>query len=84
MQKIQEKAKVVLKKAQDKIKKFTDRKQSKEEKYKVEDLVSLSTKDLKWQMKKKQSEKLIKHFMGLYKIKEIISSNIVERIVQFY
>ena len=84
MQKIQEKAKAVLKKAQDKIKKFTDRKQSKEEKYKVEDLVLLSTKDLKWQMKKKQSEKLIKHFMGLYKIKEIISSNIVERIVQFY
>ena len=84
MQKIQEKAKVVLKKAQDKIKKFTDRKQSKEEKYKVEDLVLLSTKDLKWQMKKKQSKKLIKHFMGLYKIKEIISSNIVERIVQFY
>jgi len=31
-------------------------------------------------MKKKQLEKLIKHFMGLYKIKEIISSNIVERI----
>jgi len=31
-------------------------------------------------MKKKQSEKLIKYFMGPYKIKEIISSNIVERI----
>ena len=45
--KIQKKAKAALKKAQDEIKKFTDRKQSKGEKYKVGDLVLLSTKDLK-------------------------------------
>jgi len=47
MQKIQEEVKVALRKAQDKIKKFVDRKQSKEEEYKVGDLVLLSTKDLK-------------------------------------
>ena len=51
MWKIQEKVKVALKKAQNKIKKFTDRKQNKEEECKVGDLVLLSTKDLKWQIK---------------------------------
>ena len=50
IQKIQKKVKAALKKAQDKIKKFVDRKPSKREKYKVENLVLLSTKDLKWQM----------------------------------
>ena len=49
--KIQEEVKVALKKAQNKIKKFTDRKQNKEEECKVGDLVLLSTKDLKWQIK---------------------------------
>jgi len=33
------------------MKKFADKKQSKGEEYKVEDLVLLSTKDLKWKMK---------------------------------
>ena len=51
--KIQKEVKVALKKAQDKMKKFADRKQSKGEQYKVEDLVLLSTKDLKWQMKRR-------------------------------
>jgi len=36
-----------LEKAQEKIKKFADRIQGEREKYKVEDLVLLSTKDLK-------------------------------------
>jgi len=51
--KIQKKVKVALKKAQNEMKKFTDRKQSKGEEYKVENLVLLSTKDLKWQMKRR-------------------------------
>jgi len=46
--------------------------------YKVGDLVLLSIKDLKWQMVGQQSEKLVKWFVGPYKIKAIISSNIVE------
>ena len=53
MQKIQEKAKAVLKKAQDEIKKFTDRRQSKGEEYKAGNLVLLSTKDLKQQIKER-------------------------------
>ena len=63
---------------QEEIKKFADRKQEKGKEYRVGDLVLLSTKDLKWQMKERRSEKLIEHFIGPYKIKGIISSNVVE------
>ena len=38
----------------------------------------LSTKDLKWQMKGRRSEKLTERFVGPYKIKGIISSNAIE------
>jgi len=60
------------------MKKFADKKQGKEEEYRVEDLVLLSTKDLKWQMKRRRSEKLTEHFVGPYKVKGIISSNAIE------
>jgi len=78
MKKIQEEAKAALKKAQEEMKKFTDRKQGKGKEYRVGDLVLLSTKDFKWQMKGRRSEKLTEHFVGPYKIKGIISSNAVE------
>ena len=78
MWKIQKKVKVALKKAQDEMKKFIDRKQSKGEEYKVGDLVLLSTKDLKWQIKRRQLEKLTEHFVEPYRIKGIISSNTIE------
>jgi len=78
IKKIQEKAKAVLKKAQEEMKKFTNKKQKEGEEYKVGDLVLLSTKDLKWQMKGRRSKKLTKHFMGSYKVKEIVSSNTIE------
>jgi len=51
MKKIQKKAKAVLGKAQEEMRKFADRKQGKGEEYRIGDLVLLSTKDLKWQMK---------------------------------
>jgi len=78
MKRIQEEAKAALGKAQEEMKKFTDKKQREGEEYRVEDLVLLSTKDLKWQMKGRRSEKLTKHFVGPYKIKGIISSNAIE------
>jgi len=78
MKKIQEEAKVVLEKAQEKMKKFANRRQRKGEEYKVGDLVLLSTKDLKWQMKERRLEKLTEHFVGPYKVKEIVSSNMIE------
>ena len=46
--KIQEEAKVALEKAQKEIKKYIDRKRGEVDEYKVEDLVMLSTKDLKY------------------------------------
>jgi len=78
MRKIQEEVKAALGKAQEEMKKFVDRKQRKEEEYKVGDLVLLSTKDLKWQIKGRRSEKLTERFVGSYKIKRIISSNAIE------
>jgi len=55
---IQEETKVVLSKAQEEIKKYTDRKRVEVDDYKVEDLVMLSTKDLKYQMVRRRTEKL--------------------------
>ena len=78
IKKIQEEAKAVLGKAQEEIKKFANRRQREGEEYRVEDLVLLSIKDLKWQMKGRRSEKLTKHFVGPYKVKGIISSNVIE------
>jgi len=78
IKKIQEEVKAALGKAQEEMKKFADKKQGEGEEYKVGDLVLLSTKDLKWQMKGRRSEKLTERFVGPYKIKRIISSNVVE------
>jgi len=58
MKKIQEEAKTALEKAQEEMKKYIDKKQGEGEEYKVEDLVLLSTKDLKWQIIGKRLEKL--------------------------
>jgi len=60
------------------MKKFANRRRREEEKYRVGDLVLLSTKDLKWQMKGRRSEKLTEHFVGPYKIKGIVFSNAID------
>jgi len=78
MKEIQEKAKAVLGKVQADIKKYTNKKRSDAEKYKVGDLVMLSTKDLKYQMVGRRTEKLTERFVGPYKIKEIVLSNAVK------
>jgi len=78
IRKIQEEAKAALGKAQEEMKKFADRKRGKGEEYRVGDLVLLSTKDLKWQIKGKRSEKLTERFVDPYKVKGIISSNAIE------
>ena len=71
IKKIQKKAKVALGKAQEKIKKYIDKKKAEVNKYKVKNLVILSTKDLKYQMVGKRTEKLTKKFVELYKIKKL-------------
>jgi len=78
MKEIQKEAKAVLGKVQEKIKKYADRKREEVNNYKVGDLVILSTKDLKYQMVGRRIEKLIERFVGSYKVKMIISSNVVE------
>jgi len=75
---IQEKAKAVLEKAQEDMKKYADRKRAEVEEYKVGDLVMLSTRDLKYQMVRRRTEKLTERFVGPYKVKKIISMNTVE------
>ena len=75
---IQEKAKVALEKAQEEIKKYADKKRGEVNEYKVEDLVMLSTKDLKYQMVSKRVEKLTERFVDPYKVKKIILVNVVE------
>jgi len=60
------------------MKKFVNRKHRKRKEYRVEDLVLLSIKNLKWQIKRKRSEKLTECFVGPYKVKGIVSSNAIE------
>jgi len=78
MKEIQEEAKVVLRKVQEDMRKYADRKRLDTDEYKVGDLVMLSTKDLKYQMVGKRTEKLTERFVGPYRVKEIISSNAVK------
>jgi len=78
MKEIQEEAKVVLRKVQEDMRKYADRKRLDTDEYKVEDLVMLSTKDLKYQMVGRRTEKLTERFVGPYRVKEIISSNAVK------
>ena len=78
MKEIQEEAKAVLGKTQEKMKKYIDRKRVEVNEYKVRDLVMLSTKDLKYQMIKRRTEKLTERFIGPYKIKKIVLTNVVE------
>ena len=74
---VQKETKAALGKAQKEMK-YIDRKKREVNKYKVGDLVMLSIEDLKYQMVKRRTEKLMKRFVGLYKIKKIVSTNAVE------
>jgi len=78
VQEIQGEAKVALVKAQEDIKKYADRHRGDAEEYRVGDLVLLSTKDLKYQMVGRRTEKLTERFVGPYKVKAIISTNAIE------
>jgi len=63
---------------QEEIKKYIDRKRAEVNDYKVGDLVMLSTKDLKYQMVGRRTEKLTERFVRPYKIKKIVLLNAVE------
>ena len=78
MKEIQKEARAALGKVQEEMKKYADRKRAEVDEYKVGDLVILSTKDLKYQMMGRRTEKLTERFVDPYKIKKIISLNTVE------
>ena len=78
MKEVHEEAEAALKKSQEEMRKYANRKRSEVEEYKVGDWVLLSTKDLKYQMKGRRSEKLTEQFVGPYQVKEIISTNTIE------
>jgi len=69
---------VALRKAQEEMKKYADRKRVEVNNYKVKDLVMLSTKDLKYQIVERRTEKLTERFVEPYKTKKIVLSNAVE------
>ena len=72
MKEVHKEAKVALKKSQEEMKKYTDRKRSEIEEYWVGNWVLLSMKDLKYQIKGRWSEKLTEWFVGPYQVKGII------------
>jgi len=78
MKEVYEETETVLRKSQEEIRKYADRKRSKPEEYRVGNRVLLSTKDLKFQIKGRCSEKLTEQFVESYKIKRVISTNMIE------
>ena len=76
LKKVQEEAGAALRKAQEKMKKYTDRKRKEMEEWRKEDRVLLSTKDLVF--KKRPVRKLVDQYVGPYTIKEIVSTNAIK------
>ena len=76
LKRVQGEAEAALRKTQEEIKRYADRGRKETEKWKKGDQVLLSTKDLVF--KERSSKKLTEKFVGLYTIKEVISSNAVK------
>jgi len=66
----------VLKKTQEKMKRYADRGRKETEVWKEGDRVLLSTKDLVF--KERSSKKLTERYVGPYAIEEVVSSNVVK------
>jgi len=76
MKKVYEEAEAALRKTQEEIKRYTDRRRKETEEWKKGDRVLLSTKDLVF--KERPSKKLMERYVGLYAIEEVVSSNAVK------
>ena len=76
MKKVHQKAKVALKKTQEEMKRYVDRRRKETKKWKKGDRVLLSTKDLVF--KERPTKKLTERYVGLYMIEEVVSSNAVK------
>jgi len=66
MKKVYKETEVALRKSQEEVRKYANRKKREAKEYQVENWVLLSTKDLKYQMQEKRLEKLTKRFIGPY------------------
>jgi len=76
MKKVHEEVGAVLKKAQEDIKRQTDKEEKETKDWKKRDRVLLSTKDLVF--KERLARKLVDQYVGPYTIKEMVSTNAVK------
>jgi len=76
MKKVHKEAEVALRKTQEEMKRYVDRGRKKTEVWKKGDRVLLSTKDLVF--KERPTKKLMKKYVRLYIIEEVVSSNAVK------
>jgi len=67
-----------LVKSQEKMKRQADSNRKEVEKYRVEDKVLISTKDFPMEWMKRFTRKLTEKYIEPYKIKRIVSENVVE------
>ena len=67
---------VALRKTQEEMKRYVDRERKETEKWKKEDQVLLSTKNLVF--KERPTKKLMERYVGPYKIVEVVSLNAVK------
>ena len=76
MKKVHEEAEAALRKTQEEIKRYADRRRKEMEKWKKGDRVLLSTKDLVF--KERPSKKLMERYVGPYAIEEVVLLNVVK------
>jgi len=76
IKKVHKEAEVILKKTQEEMKRYADRSRKETEKWKRENRVLLSTKDLVF--KERPVKKLMERYIGPYTIEEVVSSNAVK------
>ena len=76
IKKVHEEAEAALKKTQEEMKRYVDRSRKETEKWKREDRVLLSTKDLVF--KERLVKKLMERYIGSYAIEEVVSTNVVK------
>ena len=65
-----------MKKMQEEMKRYADKKRKEAENWRKRDKVMLSTKDLVF--KKRPVRKLVERYMEPYKIEEVVSMNVVK------
>jgi len=73
-----EKARAVLVRSQEEMKRQADRNRKEAKKYRIGDKVLISTKDFSAELMKRATKKLTEKFIGPYVVRKIVSENVVE------